>query len=45
MTFPNGELKEDVYMTQPKGFTSLSDHNKVYKFQQFIYELKQVCRS
>ena len=45
MTFLNGELKEYVYITQPEGFTSLSDHNKVYKFQLFIYGLKQVCRS
>jgi len=33
MTFLDGELKEDVYMTQLEGFTSLPDHNKVYKFQ------------
>ena len=45
MTSLNEELKEDVYMTQPEGLTSLSDHNKVYKFQWFIYGLKQVCRS
>jgi len=45
MSFLNGELKKGVYMTQLKGFTSLFDHNKVYKFQWFIYGSKQVCRS
>jgi len=41
----NGELKEDVYMTYPKGFTLMFDHNKVFKLQQFIYGLKQAYRS
>jgi len=45
MTFLNGELKEDLYMIQHEGVTPLSNHNKVYKFQLFIYGLKQVCRS
>jgi len=43
--FLNDELKEHVYMTQPEGFIPLSNHNKVYKLQRFIYGLKQVCRS
>ena len=31
-TFLNGNLYDDVYMTQPEGFTS-KDGSKVYKLQ------------
>ena len=44
ITFLNGNLTEDVYMTQPEGFTS-KDGNKVYKLQRSIYGLKQTSRS
>jgi len=44
-TFLNGELKEDMYMTQPKGSKSLFDHNKICKLQWSIYGLKQASRS
>ncbi|RVW68068.1 Retrovirus-related Pol polyprotein from transposon TNT 1-94 [Vitis vinifera] len=43
--FLNGKLKEDVYMTQPEGYTSMSDHKKVCKLQRSIYGLKQASRS
>ena len=43
--FLNGELKEDIYMTQPEGFTLPSVLNKVCKLQRSIYGLKQPSRS
>ena len=41
--FLNTNLTEDVYMTQPHGFTS-KDGSKVCKLQRFIYGLKQESR-
>ena len=38
-TFLNGNLSEDVYMTQPEGFKSI-DGSKVCKLQKSIYGLK-----
>ena len=43
--FLNGNLLEDVYMTQPKGFIDSKNPNKVCKLQRSIYGLKQASRS
>ena len=43
--FLNGNLEEDVYMTQPQGFTVPGSVGKVCKLQRSIYGLKQASRS
>ena len=44
-TFLNGNLLEDVYMTQPEGFVQPKNSGKVCKLQRSIYGLKQASRS
>ena len=39
--FHNGNLPEDVYMTQPEGFVNPKYPNRVCKLQRSIYGLKQ----
>ena len=43
--FLNGNLLEDVYMTQPEGFGDPKATKKVCKLQRSIYGLKQASRS
>jgi hypothetical protein len=45
MTFLNGNLTEDVYMTQPDGFVDPKHVGKICKLQKSIYGLKQASRS
>jgi hypothetical protein len=43
--FLNGNIEEELYMVQPKGFVDPKDANKVCKLQRSIYWLKQASQS
>jgi hypothetical protein len=45
MTFLNGNLIEDVYMTQPEVFVDPKHAGKICKLQKSIYGLKQASWS
>jgi hypothetical protein len=40
-TFLNGELEEEIYMDQPKGFIANGQEGKVCKLLKLLYGLKQ----
>src|SRR5664279_2048824 len=44
-TFLNGNVEEELYMMQPKGFVDPKDAGKVCKLQRSIYGLKQASQS
>ncbi|GJX65782.1 retrovirus-related pol polyprotein from transposon TNT 1-94 [Tanacetum coccineum] len=41
MSFLNGELKEEVYVSQPEGFVDQDNPSHVYKLKKALYGLKQ----
>ena len=40
----HGDLREDIYMQQPKGFEEKSKENMVCKLKKHLYGLKQAPR-
>nr|GEV04283.1 hypothetical protein [Tanacetum cinerariifolium] len=43
--FLNGDLKEEVYFSQPEGFVDQDNPSHVYKLKKALYGLKQVPRT
>nr|GEY87140.1 ribonuclease H-like domain, reverse transcriptase, RNA-dependent DNA polymerase [Tanacetum cinerariifolium] len=42
--FLHGDLKEEVYVTQPEGFIKRQDNGKVYRLIKALYGLRQTLR-
>nr|GFA60290.1 retrovirus-related Pol polyprotein from transposon TNT 1-94 [Tanacetum cinerariifolium] len=45
MAFLNGELKEEVCVSQPKGFVDQDNPSHVHKLKKALYDLKQAPRA
>ena len=43
--FLNGELQEEVYVTQPKGYVKQGQESKVYRLLKALYGLRQAPRA
>lgn len=45
MAFLNGEIKEEVYVSQPEGFVKKGQEKLVYKLYKALYGLRQAPRA
>ncbi|KAJ9552987.1 hypothetical protein OSB04_017032 [Centaurea solstitialis] len=43
--FLHGELKEEVYVSQPEGFENVGEQRKVYKLEKALYGLRQAPKA
>ena len=44
-TFLNGDLEEEVYVSQPDDFVVKTEEEEVYKLKKALYGLKQAPRA
>ncbi|GKF99190.1 retrovirus-related pol polyprotein from transposon TNT 1-94, partial [Tanacetum coccineum] len=44
-TFLNGELREEIYVSQPEGFVDPDKPNHVYRLKKALYGLKEAPRA
>lgn len=44
-TFLNGDIEEEVYVEQPRGYVIEDEEEKVYKLNKALYGLKQASRA
>ena len=42
--FPHGDLKEEIYMEQPKGFVATGQEHLACRLRKSLYGLKQAAR-